>query len=143
MEAIELLKKELVGNFYSRFSVGDTWDLCFDNFWLIGHHVESVDEGRLNDYLQSNYLPAQTAIDKENVSKSIIVSSTQRKLVTEITLNTNSALTLVFENAVQLTFTTDTEVVDWQWVLNENGGDPYGGYIVGCFNSGEVQIGSC
>ena len=143
MEAIEILKKKLVGNFYSRFSVGDTWKLCFDDFWLIGHNVVSVDEGRLNDYLQSNYLPAQSAIDQENVSKSIIISSTQRKLVTEVTLNANSALTLTFENSVQLTFATGTGIVDWQWALNENGGDPYASHIVSCFNSGEVQVGSC
>jgi hypothetical protein len=50
---------------------------------------------------------------------------------------------LSFENGVTLMFTTNTDVVDWQWALNENGKDPYLGFIVGCFNQGEVQVGSC
>jgi hypothetical protein len=32
---------------------------------------------------------------------------------------------LSFENGVTLMFTTNTDVVDWQWALNENGKDPY------------------
>jgi hypothetical protein len=32
MEALDILREKLAGNFYSRFSMGDTWDLYFDGF---------------------------------------------------------------------------------------------------------------
>ncbi len=141
MEAIDILREKLLGNFYSRFSRGDTWDLYFDGFWLIAHEVISTEEKELNKYLMENYKPAKEAIDKEDVAKSIVVSSCLRKGIVDISLDSDMALTIRFENGTQLTFPTNTDIVDWQWAINENGNDPYLGCIIGCFFAGEIQIG--
>ena len=143
MDAIEILKEKLVGNFYSRFSVGDTFDIYFDQFWLIAQNVVAPDEKQLNDMLFSKYQPANEAIDKEDIAKTVIISSTLRKNITAVSLGSDSALKLVFENGVTLQFPTNTEIVDWHWAINKEGDDPYMGCIVGCFNPGEVQVGSC
>lgn len=142
MSAIEILKEKLLGNFYSRMSLGDTFDLYFDNFWHISQNVVSPDEVTINKNI-SEYQPAIEAIDKEDIAKGTILTATLRKKVTEVSLSSNSSLELCFENGVRLKFTTDTAVVDWQWAINENAQDPYLGCIVGVFESGEVQLGNC
>ena len=141
MNALDILKEKLVGNFYSRFSVGDTFDFFFDSYWLIAHNVVSVDEECLNSLLLNEYQPAKDAIDKEDVSKSTIICSTLRKKVIGLSLADDAALELFFENGVTLLFPTNTDVADWQWAINEKGNDPYLGFLVGCFHQGEVQIG--
>lgn len=142
MKALDILHTKFFGNFYSRFSIGDTFDLVFDDFWLIAQNVISADEKALNHFLLKQYKPADEAIDKENISKSIILCSTLRKKVIKAKLAEDSSLQLAFENGVILIFPTNTDIVDWHWAINENGNDPYLGCIVGCFGSGEVQIGS-
>ncbi len=143
MDVIEILEEKLVGNFYSRFSTGDTFDLYFDQFWLIAQNVIGSDENRLNVLLSGEYPPASEAIDKEDIAKTVIISSTLRKKITGVSLSSDSTLELVFENGVNLQFPTDTEIVDWHWAINEKGNDPYLGCVVGCFSPGEVQVGSC
>jgi hypothetical protein len=140
MDAIEILQKKLVGNFYSRFSVGDNFGLCFDQFWLIAQNVISSDEEQLNERLCSRYYPAGEAIDKENIAKTAIISSTFRKNIVSVSLGADAALTLVFENGVTLQFPTNTEIVDWHWALNETGNSPYAGYIIGCFKLGVIEV---
>lgn len=142
MIAIEILEEKLLGNYYSRISIGDTFDLCFDNFWLISQNVLSPDEDSINQDL-SGYQPTNEAIDKENIAKGAILTTTLRKEVTEVVLNFDSSLELRFENGVKLKFTTDTEIVDWQWAISENAQDPYLGCIVGVFEAGEVHLGNC
>ncbi len=143
MSVIEVLQEKLIGNFYSSFRVGDTFDLNFDGFRLIAHNVVSLDEDELNTQLLNGYKPASEAVDKEDVAKSIVLSSTLRKSITCVVLLPDSSLELTFENGVKLLLPTDTEVVDWQWALNENANDPYLGCIVGVFASGEAQLGNC
>jgi len=143
MAALEILRKMLIGNFYSRFSVGDTFDFYFDDYWLIAQDVTSSDERALNNFLLNEYKPAKEAVDKEDVSKTIIICSTLRKCVTDVCLESDSTLKLVFDNCVSLNFPTNTEIVDWHWAINEKANDPYESCIIGCFSPGEVVIGSC
>jgi len=117
--------------------------LFFDDFWIISNNVVSPDEDDLNTQILASYRPASQAIDKEDVAKSVVLSSTMRKCIINVKLNQDSSLELSFENGVTLLFPTDTEIVDWQWALNENANDPYLGCIVGVFASGEVQVGNC
>lgn len=58
MGVIEILKGKLVGNYYSRFSAGDTFDLYFDGFCQISQNVVASEEGKLNGLLISEYQPA-------------------------------------------------------------------------------------
>ncbi len=142
MSVIEVLEEKLLGNFYSRVSLGDTFDLYFDRFWLIAQGVVAPQEAFLNNQLAS-FKPATEAIDKEDIAKGIILTSTLRKKVINVLINPDSSLELYFENGVKLLFTTDNEIVDWQWAINENGQDPYFSLIVGVLESGEVQLGNC
>jgi hypothetical protein len=142
MEALEILREKLVGNFYSRFSIGDTFDLDFHSFWLIAQNINFDGEDVLNGMLFKNCKWATEAVDKEYISKSTIICGTLRKNVIDVTLAKNAVLRLLFDNGVTLNFPTNTEIVDWQWAINKKGGDPYEDLIVGCFSSGEMQIGS-
>jgi hypothetical protein len=142
MEALDILREKLAGNFYSRFSMGDTWDLYFDGFWLIAQEIIATEEKELNEYLLESYQPAREAVDKEDVAKSIVVSTCLRKTIVDVFLDSDMALTLRFENGTQLVFPTHTDIVDWQWALNEHGGNPYIDCIIGCFHAGEIHIGS-
>ncbi len=142
MSEIEILEEELLGNFYSRISLGDTFDLYFGNFWLIAQNVVSPDEVAINNRI-SEYSPASEAVDKDDVAKSTILTATLRKKITKISLNSDSSLELNFENGVKLTFTTDTEVVDWQWAINDEAQDPYLGCLLGVFDAGKVHLGNC
>ena len=115
MDAIEILKEKLVGNSYSRFSVGDTFDYDFDEFWLIAQNVVSSDDEHLNRAMLSKYKPAIEAIDKADISTSLVSCCTLRKEIIGLSLAKDATLVLTFENDVNLHFTTDTETVDWHW----------------------------
>ncbi len=143
MRAIEILEKKLLGNFYSRISIGDTFDLYFHGYWLIAHNVSASEEGVLNELLFENFPPANEAVDKEDIAKSTILTATLRKVITNVALNPDSSLECAFENGVRLLFTTDTDIVDWHWAINEQGNDPYTGCIVGCFSPGDIHVGNC
>ncbi len=142
MNIIEVLQEKLLGNFYSTFRVGDGFGLNFDGFWLISQNVVSADENALNDKLLNEYQPASEAIDKEDIAKSIVLSATLRKTISKVDLMPDSSLELTFDNGVKLLFPTNTEIVDWQWAINENAHDPYIDFIVGVFKSGEAQLGN-
>jgi len=142
MSIIEVLEEKLLGNSYSRISCGDTFDLYFDGFWLITQNVTSSDEKVLNMVI-AGYRPVNEAIDKEDVAKNLILTTTLRKKITDVSISSDSCLELGFENGVRLHFPTDTEIVDWQWALNKNGQDPYRDLIVGVLESGSVQLGNC
>jgi hypothetical protein len=141
--ALEILRQKLKGNFYSRFSAGDTWAFGFDGFWLIAQEIQSKDERQLNSHLLDSYVPAREAIDKECVAKSIVVSSCLRKNVVDVEVDWRSMLTIEFENGIRLVFPTNTDTVDWQWAINNNGGDPYLDCIIGCFHQDEIYVESC
>jgi hypothetical protein len=142
MNEIDILKKKFIGNYYTRFSVGDTFDYYFDGFWLMSQNIISPDEEFLNKVL-SKYQPTEEAVDKMDMAKSFISCCTLRKKITELSLAKDSTLILTFENKVEFSFPTNTEIVDWHWVINEKGNDPYFGFMVGCFSPGIVELGGC
>lgn len=140
MKPLEVLNDRLKGNFISRFSVGDTWELYFGDCWLSAHNLISLDESPLNDWLLASYLPFQKAIDQENVSKCVIVAALMRKEVISVALDEACNLTINFEDDGKLILPTDTDTVDWQWNLSEDGAIPYVNHIVACFWQGEIEI---
>jgi hypothetical protein len=140
MEALEVLRGKLVGEFISRFSVGDTWDLSIGDYWLSAQEINSKDELFLNDWLQRNYDLYSSAVDKESISKSTIVASVLRRKIIGVKLDESYALTLEFEDKAELVLSTKVEIVDWQWCLNRTGNDPYIDYLVACFWEGEIAI---
>jgi hypothetical protein len=140
MEAIEVLRNKLVGEFISRFSVGDTWDLSIGDYWLSAQEINSKYELSLNDWLQRNYDLYSSAVDKEIISKSSIVASVLRREITDVKLDESYALQLEFEDKAELVLSTKVEIVDWQWCLNRTGNDPYRDYLVACFREGEIAV---
>ncbi|TDN39438.1 hypothetical protein E4631_14655 [Hymenobacter sp. UV11] len=140
MKPIEVLNDKLKGNFISRFSIGDTWDLYFGDYWLSTHNLISSDESPLNEWLLANYPPFQKAIDQEDISKCVVVAAFMRKKVVSVALDDSCNLTINFEDNGKLILPTDTDIVDWQWSLSEGGNDPYMSYIVACFGEGQISI---
>jgi hypothetical protein len=112
-EALRLLQKILIGNFCQRFSIGNTYELYFDPFWLLAHDLICPDEQNLNVLIVDHYPPADEAIDRADIAKAIVLSSTQRAVVTDVILQEDSAFSLTFENRVILHFPTNTATVDW------------------------------
>ncbi len=140
MKPIDVLNNRLKGRGISRFSVGDTWELCFGNCWISAHNLISSDESLLNDWLLANYLPFQKAIDREAISKCLIVAALMQKEVVRVALDEACNLTISFEGNGKLILPTDTAIVDWQWSLSEEGSDPYMSYLVACFGEGEISL---
>lgn len=138
--AIAILTKSLKGEFISRFSVGDTFDLCIGDYYLVAQNVVSEDELLLNQWYQAHYHSYPDCVDKENVSKATILAAHLRKTITSIELDDDCKLTLHFENDSQLLLPTDVDIVDWQWALNTTGADPYQECAVGCFWAGEITV---
>lgn len=141
MEALQLLQNKLIGNFYSRFSSGDSFELRLDNdLWLIAHNVVSKDETTLNKFLEQNYEPYNNAIDQEFIAKNISLTALMRQEIIDVKLDNDCSLIITFENGEDLKLAIDTEIIDWHWALKNTIGDPYKEYIVACFNKGEVEV---
>jgi len=140
MEAIEELNARLLGSYLSRFSVGDTWELRFNDLWISAQNIVSADEKFLNDFLRENYQPFQATVDQDDISKCAIVATCMQKTVIGLRLGDSCNLTIDFEDNRQLVLTTNTSIVDWQWSLSENGSIPYADYIVACFWEGEIEV---
>jgi len=137
---LEILNKKLLGEFISRFSVGDTWDMCIGNFWLSAHTIEFKEESKITAFLKENYNEFNYSVDKEDVSKSTIMAANLRKTIIQISLDKMKNLTIDFENGSTLKILTNTDVVDWQWCINLSGKDPYMDYEIACFWAGETKI---
>jgi len=137
---LEILNEKLLGEFISRFSVGDTWDMCIGNFWLSAHTIEFKEESKITAFLKENYNEFNYSVDKEDVSKSTIMAANLRKTIIQISLDKMKNLTIDFENGSTLKILTNTDVVDWQWCINLSGKDPYMDYEIACFWAGETKI---
>jgi hypothetical protein len=140
MRALEILNEKLVGTAIYSFHVGDNWTLNFGDCFLSVQNLVSPDEGILNEWLCANYASFQTAVDKEFIAKSTVVTAHMRKEVTSVTLDAAYNLTIHFENDSIIVIPTNEDIVDWQWCLNETGQDPYMDYLVACFWEGEIAI---
>lgn len=140
MRALEILKSKLVGSFISRFSVGDTWDLYIDGYWLVAQEVISEDEDYINKFFENDYSHFKTTVDKGYISKCAIVAAAMRREIIGVELDELYNLKIRFDNNFSLLFPTNVEIADWQWCLNDNGADPYTNYLVGCFRESEIQV---
>lgn len=140
-EATNILKEELVGDFYSHVCVGDCWSLAFSKGqWLVAQDIISLEETSLNILLASAAPPVLDGVDPETVAKGIILHRNLRKEVTKIAIEEDGSLRLYFDNERYIQLSTTTSIVDWQWCLNRSGKDPYSDYMVACFWSNDVAI---
>lgn len=139
-KAIAILRKRLVGACMFRFSVGDTWDLYFNEFLLLAQKIIPEDETLVNQFLKDNTRWYKGAVDKEQIARSAFVAACMRKEIKEVELDQLCNLLLRFEDNSGLILPTNVDIVDWQWCLNETGADPYSEYLVACFWAGEVEV---
>jgi hypothetical protein len=139
-EDIDILNKKLLGQFISRFSVGDTWDMFIGEYCLSAHSIEFKEENLITEFLKNNYEQYKSSVDKEDISKSTILAANLRKQITNIQLDESKNLIIDFENGSKLKILSNTEIVDWQWCLNKSGGTPYSDYEIACFWEGETKI---
>lgn len=137
---LEILNNRLLGQFISRFSLGDTWDLFIGEYCLSAHTIQFEDEGKISELLKENYDGFIHAVDKEDVSKSTIMAANLRKTIIEILLDENKNITIDFENGSTMNILTNTDIVDWQWCINKSGKDPYMDNEIACFWAGEIKI---
>ena len=138
MTALEILTKRLIGTFISRFSIGDTWDLIFGDYYIVSQNVILEDEDRLTQLLKDKFSWFKNSGDQENIGKCTIVTAYMRKEVTGVKLNESCDLIIEFEGDMKLIIPTTMSIVDWQWCLNKTGKTPYEDYIVACFEKGEI-----
>tara|TARA_Y100000782_G_C10155148_1_gene253272 strand:- start:55 stop:486 length:432 start_codon:yes stop_codon:yes gene_type:complete len=137
---LEILNAKLLGQFISRFSLGDTWDLLIGEYWISAHSIEFEEEDKIIGFFEENYDSYNYSVDKEVVSKSTIMAANLRKNITQIELDKMKNLTLDFENGSTMKILTNTNIVDWQWSINKSGKDPYMDNKIACFWGGEIKI---
>lgn len=139
-EDTDILNNKLLGQFISRFSVGDTWEMFIGEYCLSAHSIEFKEENRITEFLENNYEQYQSSIDKEDISKSTIMAANLRKLITNIQLDELKNLKIDFENGSEMKILTNTEIVDWQWCIYKTGRTPYSDYEIACFWASETKI---
>lgn len=136
----DILNEQLLGEFISRFSIGDTWDMYIGDFYLIAHTIEFEEENLITLFLKEKYREFKFTVDKEDISKSTIMAANLRKPITKISLDKFKNLQIDFENGSTMKILTSTDIVDWQWCVNRTGKDPYNDYDIACFWAGETKI---
>jgi len=137
---LEILSKKLLGEFISRFSIGDTWDIFIGDYYLSAHTIEFEEENRITEFLKENYKEFNYSVDKEGISKSTIMAANLRKTIIQVDLDELKNMTIDFENGSTLKILTNTDIVDWQWCINKSGKEPYVDYEIACFWAGETKI---
>lgn len=137
---LEILNDKLLGQFISRYSLGDTWDLLIGEYWLSAHSIEFKEELKITRLLEESYAPFSFSVDKEDISKSTLIAANLRKNITQIELDKMKNLTLDFENGSAMKILTNTDIVDWQWCINKSEKDPYMDNEIACFWAGEIKI---
>jgi hypothetical protein len=142
-EAAVLLRQRLIGRFIVQFSLGDYWTFDLDNRdCLLAQDVASDEEPAVNALLATADPPVLDGADSARIAKAVLVCRNMRRSIQFVSIDSEGTLKLTFEGEHNLRFTTDTDVVDWQWCLNDSGNIPYvGPFIVACFWRGTVDVG--
>ncbi len=135
-----VLNQILSANLYKCITIGDWWGLSFNGYWLQAQDIISPEEDYLNSILENTVPSILDGIDPENVAKSMIVQRNMRKEIIGFELLKDSSLKLMFEGNREMTLTTSTEIVDWQWCFNRSGSDPYTDFSVACFSVGDIRV---
>ena len=139
--ALEVLKRKILGNYIAEFSVGNVWSLRLnDGNRIIAQEIHADEELKFTNWFRDNYPLYQTIVDKGYIAQCAIVAANMQKLITDIKLNDDNSLTIEFEHGGRLILPSTVDIVDWQWALNEHGGDPYVDFIVGCFGKDDLEV---
>lgn len=138
--AVTVLRDCLIGNAFTTVSVGDWWALSFDRgFWVVAQELAFPETPTISALLEKADPPVLDGVDPDRVAQAVVIMRNLRRPVTDVSLSSDGALNLAFGDR-QMSVTTGTDVVDWQWCLNRSGADPYSDFIVACFWPGQVQV---
>ncbi len=140
MDPQEILEIKLVGKFITRFSIGDTWDMYFNDCFLVAQNIIFSDEDFLSKLIFENFQSSNFSTDKEHISKVALLTINMRETVIGVKIDELCNLKVEFENGNKMLIPTNNDIVDWQWCINETGKDPYLDYDIACFREGEIEI---
>jgi len=144
MTDIELIKKHILGDFIINFSSGSNgWSIQFSDcqYVLCSQNVISSDEVKLNELYKEHYSVIDKTTDKEDIAKSTIVSCCLRQKIIDLKMDAKKNLEIFFENGISIIYTTDMDIVDWQWAFTSDGKCPYTTekLLIGCMWQNETQ----
>ena len=142
VEAQTLLSAELVGQYISRVSLGDTWDLCFSNdSQLVCQVLDSPSFSELSENLWASAPHLLKRVDPEEVPMAAILVGSMRREVSSVKVDSDGVLTIHLESDLSLVARVDTPVVDWQWSWGDEPQVPYHTpFRLACFWSGELSL---
>lgn len=131
----KLLSKERVLG----FEVGDCWCLRFADWYLLSQEIASSKEGSISLAIKTAEPEILNCVDAYQVAQSAIVASIMRREISDISLDKDANLTLMFDGKIDVIFLSDVDIVDWQWCVSKSDRDPYHTQSeVACFWAGEV-----
>jgi len=134
MTDIELIKKHILGDFIINFSSGSNgWSIQFSDcqYVLCSQNVISSDEVKLNELYKEHYSVIDKTTDKEDIANPRY----------PYLLYAKKNLEIFFENGISIIYTTDMDIVDWQWAFTSDGKCPYTTekLLIGCMWQNETQ----
>ena len=141
-----LISSLVVGDFIRGYSCGESsWEFQFNEceYLFITAEISSHDELLLNKLYEKNYKLINECVDKELIAQSTIVASCLRQEITSVKLSDDSVLTFHFANGIELSFSSTTEIIDWQWAFTIDGKIPYTtkDYKIACLGKKHIEYG--
>ena len=79
--------------------------------------------------------------DPEEVVWAALLAAALRRKIIGVSIAKDASLKFVFEGGIDIVFSTDTEIVDWQWSIGSVDASPYDpatGSQIACFWKGEI-----
>jgi len=135
----QFLKNKLIEKSYTSIEYTDWWSLNFGDFWLNFHNIFSKEEKNIFENLKKIKPSLTDAIDYNDLPKMLIIMKHLRQPITNIILNPDNSLTLYFLNRF-FTISSQENIVDWQWCINNTKNNPYKDFDIACFDVENISI---
>ena len=142
-EANQSLKKLMVGKFIARFTTGNVWTLMLDDdelrlsFHAMTFPLKDALVQRLSDFNPE----LLNCPDSEDVAWAAMLAAVTRREITSATVDDQAQINLSFEGGIEVTVSTDANIVDWQWCIGRSEvNHPYTSpFEIACFWKGEIR----
>lgn len=138
-QPIDIINREIKGDFFHRFSIGDTVELKFSNCILTTQHINFDGDSEIVDNLSKMFPYVDQSVDASDTGIALALSSCMRLEVVSTELDSYGALSIIFTSGLTLCFPTHTKTVDWHWALQKEDCDPYLDVIIGAFENGSIK----
>jgi len=78
--------------------------------------------------------------DSEDVVWATMLAAVTRREITSVTVDDQAQINLGFKGGLEVSVSTDADIVDWQWCVGRSEGNPYTSpFEVACFWKGEIR----